>query len=262
MSRPMLALKVSACGLSDVGLVRQNNEDVWAELPELHFYVLADGMGGHLAGEVAAREAVDTFCRIVQKNFKEKKSLDESKELIRHALEQVNAHVFKMSRSVPDFKGMGTTLCILYLHDEGVIIAHVGDSRIYRLRKGKLEQMTKDHSLVSELVELGQIAEHQACDFVYKNIITRAIGTESSVEPTVKSVECFPEDTYLLCSDGLSDLLTSAEIEAIMKNQHLLSQSAKALVDRAKEKGGHDNITLVMVKIHETNEKESKDLSR
>lgn len=260
--RPILALKVSASGLSDIGLVRQNNEDVWAELPKLHFYLLADGMGGHLAGEIAAREAVDTFCRMVEKAFKDKsKSLEESATVIKQTLEQVNAHVFKMSRSSIELKGMGTTLCALHIHEDGVIIAHVGDSRIYRFRKGNLLQMTKDHSLVSELVELGQIAEHQASDFVYKNIITRAIGTEATVEPSVQIEEYFPEDIYLLCSDGLSDLLSIKEMETIIKGETLLSQSIKALVDRAKEKGGHDNITLVMVKIHEKHEKDTQDLS-
>lgn len=257
-----MPLKISSCGLSDVGLVRQNNEDVWAELPELRFFALADGMGGHQAGEVAAREAVETLCRLIKKKFKGKsKSLDECGDVIKAAFEQVNTYVYKLGRSSSDFKGMGTTLCSLYISEEGVVFAHVGDSRIYRLRNKNLEQLTKDHSLIRELVELGQINEHQATDFIYKNIITRAIGTEAIVEPTVQIAEIEIGDIYILCSDGLSDLLSLKEIEALVKNETLLSSAVKNLVDSSKAKGAHDNVTVVMVKITEDNEKTSENLS-
>lgn len=252
----LMRLKISSCGLSDVGLVRQNNEDVWAELPDLRFFALADGMGGHQAGEVAAREAIETLCRLIKKNFKgNAKPLEECSALIKTSFEQVNNYVYKLGRSSSDLKGMGTTLCSLFISDEGVVFAHVGDSRIYRLRNNRLEQLTKDHSLIRELVELGQINEMQASDFLYKNIITRAIGTEAFVEPTVQISDAQDGDIYILCSDGLSDLLSLAEIEAVIKNEKLLSAAVKNLVDSSKAKGGHDNVTVVMVKIAEDHEK-------
>lgn len=258
----LMPLKISSCGLSDVGLVRQNNEDVWAEVPDLRFFALADGMGGHQAGEVAAREAVEFLCRLIKKNFKTNpKNLNDSAEVIRAAFEQTNSYVYKLGRSSSDFKGMGTTLCALYVSDEGVVFAHVGDSRIYRLRNKSLVQITKDHSLIRELVELGQINESQATDFIYKNIITRAIGTEAIVEPTVQVTDIEAGDVYILCSDGLSDLLSLEEIEALIKNETLLSSAVKNLVDGSKDKGGHDNVTVVMVKITEDNEKQSENLS-
>ncbi|KAF3362994.1 putative protein phosphatase 2C-type [Chlamydiales bacterium STE3] len=258
----LMSLKISSSGLSDVGLVRQNNEDVWAEIPGLHFYALADGMGGHQAGEIAAREAIDSLCHLVKKSLRGKsKSLEECGALIKTAFEQVNTYVYKMGRSSSDFKGMGTTLCSIYLSETGVVFAHVGDSRIYRYRKGSLEQITKDHSLICELVELGQINELQATQFIYKNIITRAIGTEPYVEPTIHFADIVEEDIYLLCSDGLSDLLSLQEIEAIIKKETFLSCAAKKLVDASKAKGGHDNITVVMVKVSEENEKQREDLS-
>lgn len=262
MVERLVALKVSACGLSDIGLVRQNNEDVWAEVEDFNLYLLADGMGGHQAGEIAAREAVDVFCHDVQKSLKgDGLSLDENAKKIKAAFEHVNSHVYKMGRANPELKGMGTTLCALLIHDEGAIIAHVGDSRVYRLRNGQLAQMTKDHSLVRELIELGQVSEHQASDFVYKNIITRAIGTEPAVDPTIQILENIPGDFYILCTDGLSDLLSLNEIETIVKKHELLSQTAKELIDTSKAKGGHDNVTVVLVKVSESHEREAKHLS-
>lgn len=242
-------------GLSDVGLIRDNNEDVWAEIAELNFYVLADGMGGHQAGEIASREAVSHLLRFVRKGFKtaKKRNIQELSRILHHALIQVNNIIYKLGRTSPELKGMGTTLCALLLHEQEAILAHVGDSRIYRLRGGVLEQMTKDHSLFRELVELGQLSEQVAPDFAYKNIITKAIGTEGSIDPAVQIELTEVEDTFLLCSDGLSDMLGSKEIEEILKVKCTLDETVEALVSAAKQKGGHDNITVVVVKVDEKN---------
>jgi len=259
----LMPYKVVACGLSDIGLVRQNNEDVWAQLPDIGFYVLADGMGGHQAGEVAAREAVNALCRVLSKKLgpaKEEAALSEIKELLRRAIVHVNGLVYKMGRARQDLRGMGTTLCCLLFHSKGLIFAHVGDSRIYRFRGKKLEQLTKDHSLLRELVDQGQIDEQQATDFLYKNIITKAIGTEPKVDPSVDSREMRNNDVYLMCSDGLSDLLTCREIETTLQHSPTLCDAAENLVALANEKGGRDNITVVIVKVEGLHER--KDLSR
>lgn len=238
------------CGISDVGLVRQNNEDVFAELPDLGFYILADGMGGHKAGEVASREAVETLSKYLQKGFRgKKKDLESSIDTIRQAIVTVNSHVYSLSRKDPDLKGMGTTLCLLHVHEEGVIYAHIGDSRIYRFRKGNLQLLTKDHSLLRELVDLGQIQESQVKDFHYKNIITRAIGTEPYVEPSIEKGEFMASDIYVLCSDGLSDLLSLEEIQQELVEAKELSDAATSLVSLSKMKGGHDNVTLLLVEL-------------
>lgn len=154
---------------------------------------------------------------------------------------------------------MGTTLCCLFFHEEGLIFAHVGDSRIYRLRDEQLEQLTKDHSLLRDLVDQGQLNDSQATEFLYKNIITKAIGTEPKVDPTVTSSNIQIGDIYLMCTDGLSDLLTAKEIAEILKESISKEAAAETLIKRANAEGGRDNITVVIVKIIGLNG--AKDLS-
>lgn len=259
----VMPYKILAFGQTDIGLVRQNNEDVWAELPSLRFFVLADGMGGHQAGEIAAREAVNGICKEIKKKFghgHESMTLRQAHDDVRDAIQHTNSIVYKMGRSDPDLRGMGTTICCLKFHEKGLIYGHIGDSRIYRLRDRKLAQLTQDHSLLRELVDMGQLNEQQATDFLYKNIITKAVGTESSVEPAVHVTEVLSGDIYLMCTDGLSDLLARKEIETILNNSASLNEAAMKLVSEAKEKGGHDNVTVVMAKVESIDE--TKDLSR
>lgn len=249
--------KITAYGHSDIGKVRHNNEDVWAELPECHFYALADGMGGHQAGEVASREAMKTLCKLIKKNHAEQTvqiSLQEMRKIISHIIEQVNYTVYKLGRSDVKLKGMGTTLCCLYFHSQGLVYGHVGDSRIYRLRNEKLMLLTKDHSLLRELVELGQISEHQSSEFLYKNIITKAIGTEPKVEPSVHLTMLEPHDVYIMCTDGLSDLLTTKEMQDILLQYPTPQEQVMQLIAHANEMGGHDNITVMVLKVEETHE--------
>ncbi|MEI8124305.1 MAG: Stp1/IreP family PP2C-type Ser/Thr phosphatase [Parachlamydiaceae bacterium] len=254
--------KIVTCGISDVGLVRQNNEDAWKELPNIGFYVLADGMGGHQAGEVAAKEAVETLCRVLKRKFPSIKhaSIEDVADLISKAIVHVNKVIYKMGRSSSDLRGMGTTLCCLFFHRDGVIIGHVGDSRIYRLRGRRFDQMTRDHSLLCELIDQGQLNEQQATDFLYKNIITKAVGTEPLVEPTVETKKVLPGDVYLMCSDGLSDLLSDEEMVSILESAPSQESAAKNLVTHAIERGGRDNITVVITKIEGKNA--SKGISR
>lgn len=253
---------IESVGLTDVGLVRQRNEDVWAAVPEYRIYALADGMGGHPAGDVAADEAVNAFCAVMKKKIessKRKRGIDELRNLVERTIIQVNRFLYKLGRTHQELRGMGTTLCCMCFHDKGLIYAHVGDSRIYRLRNQKLEQMTEDHSLLRELIDLGQIGERQAEEFLYKNIITKAIGTESVVEPSVGLTDIDVGDIYLMCTDGLSDLVAPEEIEAVINQAPTMNEAATNLIECAKQKGGHDNITLVMLDVQENH---GKDLSR
>lgn len=245
-----MEFSIKACGASDVGLVRDNNEDVFSILPAEQCYLVADGMGGHQAGEVASREAVQVLSNYLQKKAKSLLlSLSDATRVIHQAITAVNAHVFKMGRSMPELKGMGTTLCLLHIQQEGIVFAHVGDSRIYRLRKRQLELMTKDHSLLRELMDLGQISEDDAGEFHHKNIITRAIGTEPMVQPSIQIEALFAEDIFILCSDGLSDLLKREEMESIVNQSETLSHAASELIHLSKKRGGHDNITLLLVQV-------------
>jgi PPM family protein phosphatase len=262
----LMALKLSAYGLSDTGLVRQNNEDVWGCVPEHHLYILADGMGGHQAGEVAAREAVLYLCSSVRKALEKESGaelpIEEVVRLLRQTIEETNHFVYEISLSHELLKGMGTTLCILYFHDEYVVHAHVGDSRIYRLRNNNIEQLTQDHSLLRELVDLGKIKNHEVEDFLYKNIITRAIGTDVAVEPAINISLIQPHDIYLLCSDGLSDLLSKDEIEDFLRQPIAVEEKVRTLIAAAKQKGGYDNVTVVLVEVIEENAKEDSYISR
>lgn len=255
----LMPYKISAFGRSDIGLVRQNNEDVWGQVPELHFYALADGMGGHQAGEIAARLAVSSLSQAIKKRLstsKEKPSFDKVIELLRRAIIQINAHIHKISVSDKELAGMGTTLCCGLFFEKKLIFAHVGDSRLYRFRNQKLEQLTKDHSLLRELIEQGRLNQQQANDFLYKNIITKAIGTEPKVEPAVEAVELEPEDLYLMCTDGLSDLLSLEEMQELLCRSRNLQATGELLIEAANAKGGKDNITVVLARVELEDEDE------
>lgn len=244
--------QIDCAGISDIGLIRDHNEDVWAAYPECGLFVLADGMGGHAAGEIAADESVSYLHELVVKWHPTRQtSPDEAIVFFRDALMKVNSAIYQKGQQEPSLSGMGTTICALYLFQMFAIVAHVGDSRIYRLRKGVLEQLTEDHSLVSELVSLGAMKADESETFPYKHILTRAIGTHPTVDPTVNYLKINPHDLYLLCSDGLTNYVNDSQIEAILNQDIPLADHAQSLVDLANEHGGGDNITLVLVKIND-----------
>lgn len=255
-----MSYTLTVYGLSDIGLVRQRNEDVWAELPKEKIYVLADGMGGHPAGDVASTETVSYFCELMRKLLSEQNTnevgLQEMGFAIKSGIEFVNQMIYEMGKKDENLRGMGTTLCCLHFHPKGLIYAHVGDSRIYRLRKGEFVQLTKDHSLLRELVDLGHLSEREAKDYLYKNIITKAVGTEPFVTPSVNSTEITAKDIYLMCTDGLSDLLSRDEIKEVLDHNDDIKCMAEALIQRAKDRGGPDNITVVLIEVKEDGKKD------
>jgi PPM family protein phosphatase len=247
-----LSNKIQSCAISDVGLVRTNNEDAWGELPQEHFYVLADGMGGHNAGEIASQETVKILCewrKQINAYSTEKMNDQEIADLLEAALCMLNRNIYQMGCREKRLKGMGTTLCSLFFHDNHLIYAHIGDSRIYRFRDKKLEQMTQDHSLLNELIKRGKLDKTQSEWFVYKNVITRAIGVDIQVEPELNITEVYPGDQYLMCSDGLSDYVSYQDIELIFNKNHSIEETCIQLVDKAKKAGGYDNITILLTNI-------------
>ncbi len=239
--------KLSVSSLSDVGLVRPHNEDACKILEKERFFVLADGMGGHQAGEVASKEAVEQLCKLFQQRFPLPKSKGEAKQWLKQLIQEVNQSIYRMGCQIQTLRGMGTTLCCTFFHPEGLIYGYVGDSRIYLLRHRQLLQLTQDHSLLQELIDLGQLSKEQAEGFLYKNIITKAIGTEPFVEPTIRDLSLETGDCILMCSDGLTDMISREEIQLIL-NQGTPEEMAKTLVYRAKQKGGYDNITVIVIK--------------
>lgn len=240
---------IETFGVSDIGLTRQNNEDVWAEMPENHFYVVADGMGGHLAGEVAAKEAVLHFCDAVDKYFRSSTppTVSSAKRYLGETFISANSWIRRLGKDHPDLHGMGTTLCCLLLLENKVIVGHVGDSRIYRFRKG-LTLLTTDHSLEQELRAKPQSGRSSQS---YKHVLTRALGISPAIEPELLEVPYQPHDIYLLCSDGLHDALSDRQIEAIIRRSSSLKETAVELIEAAKKGGGHDNITLLLVKVRD-----------
>ncbi len=252
----LMPFQIASYGLSDTGLVRKNNEDVWGSLPQYHLYLLADGMGGHQAGEVAARETSLFLLTFFRQAFEKEKielmSADEVLELFRLGIIEANHFIYQLSQTHELLRGMGTTLVSVYFHNDYCIVGHVGDSRVYRMRAGNLEQLTCDHSLVKQLSDSGKVSSWQSDDITVKNIITRAIGLEPFVEPSVEITKVESGDMYLLCSDGLTDLVGPSEINQVLKTHLTVEEKVRSLISSAKRKGGHDNITCVCIEVKES----------
>ena len=254
--------ELNSVGVSDVGLVRTNNEDVWSAMKPYHFYVLADGMGGHKAGEVASKEAVRFVCCSIEELFASTErpfNIFELSSFTKLYIENANSWVHHLGKKKKEYRGMGTTLCSLLFHERSLIYGHVGDSRIYRLRAGNLEQITVDHSLKNQMIREGRLNEGTAQVFPYKNVLTRAIGTNLEVEAEIHIASVEEGDVYLMCTDGLSDCVSDRRIEEILNSTPDLDEGSNALVEEAKAEGGSDNITIVLVR---ATAHEGKDLSR
>ncbi len=242
---------IESFGKSDIGLIRNNNEDVFRELPKEKFFVLADGMGGHNAGEIAALRAVEYMCSGIQNFFINKKDsleLEDIETQIESVIENTNLWVHHLGSSNPNFYGMGTTLCSILFFKEFIIYSHVGDSRIYRFRNGTLSLLTNDHTVFSKNLPT---LENRNGVSLPRKVLAKAIGTSIFVSPEIKSEKVEVGDIYLLSSDGLHDLVSDTTIESLLKNSSDLNQVANHLIETAKESGGHDNITLLLVKIHD-----------
>ena len=248
MTAKTKTITIRSSGLTDVGQVRENNEDAWKMDPEHNVFVLADGMGGHSAGEIASQETVDRYTSIIISK-KSEISLQNANQIMLEVIQEVNKSVFRLARADRELRGMGTTLCSALFVDETMFFAHVGDSRIYRFRDLSLEQLTEDHSLVQELLDLGELNTRQANEFTQRNIITKAIGTELEVEPTINSCCVIPGDIVMMCSDGLSDLLSNREIEKILKLTADIDQKVELFVQSANRRGGQDNITVILMEV-------------
>lgn len=234
--------QLQSIGLTDIGLGRVNNEDAWTALSDIGFFALADGMGGHKAGEVAAREAIDFICESAKK-IKSRDCMELMIEM-RHAIEKANRKIHQMGKNHKDLQGMGTTLCCLFWTEEVIVYAHVGDSRIYRMRNKKLELLTQDHSLFARYMASPQPS---STPFPYKNVITRSIGGSGKANPEIAIAAHQIGDLYLLCTDGLTDVLSLKEIENILNQAPNFSTASCKLIDAAKIKGSCDNMTLVMI---------------
>lgn len=238
-------------GITDVGVVRQNNEDAIAFEPSQGVAILADGMGGHNAGEVASHLAVETVQRSLTNGTSHNgtEALAYAEEL-EAAVHKANTAVYERSKLIADCSGMGTTLVVACFHRDQLHFANVGDSRLYLYRGGALSQLTRDHSLVAEMVERGFMSAEEAISSPQKNIITRAVGLQPEVEVDIYQQSLQVGDLYLLCSDGLTDVVDIQGIhDCIEDNIADIEALARQLVDQALDAGGPDNISVIVVQL-------------
>jgi len=243
-----MTLSIEVAGQSDVGCVRANNEDNFGYDCRYGIYVVCDGMGGEAAGEVASKIAVDSvlgYCRQVAKT-----SLP-ALNVLAGALHLANRQIRSAAAQNPDHRGMGSTIVALLVEDRTCSVAHVGDSRIYLLRKGTIQQLTNDHSLVMEHVRRGLMTLEQAQRSELQHIILRALGTEETVQPDLSDLVAEPGDALLLATDGLTRHLSDERILKIVGNASSCEQACAQLIEAAKQDGGEDNITCLMVRFVE-----------
>lgn len=253
-SRP--SMRYVAAAKSDVGRKRQANEDRFCLAPEFGLYVVADGMGGHAAGEVASRLAVETIRESVGKHLGgtaaesvAAASDSTGADVLLDSIRLANKAILDSAAGRREYAGMGTTVVAVLARGDRVALAHVGDSRIYRIRGGRILQMSRDHSFVQQQVDSGVISAAEAHQSQYRHMITRALGLHDTVEVDLVEQPARDGDILLLCSDGLSDLLDDEEILAAVEKHALeLDRACQALVDRANSKGGDDNVTVLLIR--------------
>jgi PPM family protein phosphatase len=243
--------------LTNPGMVRSHNEDSVSYEAELGLVVLADGMGGYNAGEVASGIAVSVLSSEVRYHLKDARpeDLDDSGEelavtLLRDNVKKANLSIFRAAQSQPQYAGMGTTIVTALFYDDRVAVVHVGDSRMYRFRGETLESVTRDHSLLQEQIDSGLISKEDARLSKNKNLVTRAVGIDADVEPELHVYEVQVGDLYLLCSDGLNDMVEDGDIGMTLQLlQNNLPLAATQLIQMANDNGGRDNVSVILVKV-------------
>jgi protein phosphatase len=256
----VIELRVS--GLTDVGRARKHNEDCYEIDRDRLLFVVADGMGGHSHGEVASRIAVDTIRDFIQRDSKgelqpgqagavTEESWREHSRQLRRAVRQAHDQVLEAIHQDGSLQGMGTTVVGLLVRDRTAALAHVGDSRAYRIRGGELRQLTQDHTWVHEQVKAGYLSEEQARHHPLKNVVTRALGSDKEVLVDLQELEVDAGDLYLICSDGLTTMLDDTEILRIVQLGGSLDETCRRLIAEANARGGLDNVTVILIAIDE-----------
>lgn len=234
---------------SDIGKARELNQDYYyisQETDEPKIYILADGMGGYKGGEIASKLATDSVRKYIQSNFDStNKEKEEILKLIKSAVEYANMVVYEKSKEVPELEGMGTTIEICLIYNNKAYIGHIGDSRIYRIRKEVIRKLTKDHSYVQKLVEDKKITREEAKVHPKKNMLTRALGCTAYVEPDLRARNFEKGDVFIICSDGLTNMVEEKRIYELVKED--ITTAADKLIMEANDAGGYDNITVIII---------------
>ncbi|MCA3154667.1 MAG: Stp1/IreP family PP2C-type Ser/Thr phosphatase [Burkholderiales bacterium] len=247
---------------TDPGMVRAHNEDSVAVSAQYGLAVLADGMGGYNAGEVAALMATASLRHQIEAALTENPHIFEAEAVelwhqwLQSHIQHVNLDIYEAGLSNEEFSGMGTTLVMALFYGQRLLVAHIGDSRLYRLRHGNFLQITRDHSLLQAEIDVGLITPEEARHALHKNLVTRAVGVTPFVSADMQELDTQAGDTYLLCSDGLTDMVEDEIIAAILENQkYSLEAKASLLINSANDRGGRDNISVILIRIgdHDSN---------
>lgn len=247
-------MRLTSCGMTDVGRRRNHNEDNFLINDQLQLYVVCDGMGGHAGGEVASAIAVHTieesFFTMDWSEYDPDDYDTLAQEQIKFAVLLAGRKIYEVADANPSFKGMGTTCVAMFLCNNVAYIGHVGDSRCYLVRDGQVDQITEDHSWVNQQILEGKLTEEKAKNHPYKNVITRSLGFKENVEVDVIKVPLIKGDQMLICSDGLSNLVEGYEMKDLVLH-HAPQAAARQLINLACERGGDDNITVVILRVDE-----------
>jgi PPM family protein phosphatase len=231
---------------SDVGRVRARNEDSLAVLAEWNWLVLSDGMGGYRGGDVASRLAVEALSESSCRFGGSAREAASALEVLKGAIEEANALILRTAAGRPELAGMGATVVAAIFLPGRLVVGHVGDSRLYRLRRGELLQLTRDHTLLQEQLDRGIITAEAARLSPVRGMLTRALGVDATVQPDLASYPALSGDTYLMCSDGVTDMIADEEIMELMADAADLQGAAERVVDLANDRGGRDNISLIL----------------
>ncbi len=248
-------MKFTFASQTDSGRVRENNEDAVAFDEATQLCVLADGMGGYNAGEVASGMAVDLVlsdfrCRLAEINAAGIKT--HISQAIEKSVEEANQKVFMAALNNPAYAGMGTTLVVGLFKEDRLFLGHIGDSRCYRLRRNRISQLTRDHTLLQEQLDGGLLTLKQAKASPHRNLLTRALGVQSQIVTEMSEHKVEPGDVYLMCSDGLTDMVGPGKIEKLLGLKISPNQRAQRLIQAANENGGRDNITVLLINVEAT----------
>ena len=256
-------MQIVSGGVSDVGRVRTNNEDSFRIVEPQNLFILSDGMGGEAHGEVASALAVETIARYCSDSEQPKEdsgvtlhgtaleSWSPETKKLQNAAFQANFAIYRSAQEHPEQRGMGATLTVGWVNESKMSLAHVGDSRAYLLRAGGLQQLTSDHSLVAEQVRRGILTPQQAEESEMQSVLLRALGAHPEVDVDIEEVDLMPRDLLLFCSDGLTRMVTEPEIAGVLQSETDPASAAQKLVDLANERGGLDNVTVIVGKVQD-----------
>jgi protein phosphatase len=251
------SLRIEVAGETNVGMKRTHNEDNFSIIEESGLYIVADGMGGHASGEIASKMAVDAvreFFALTANDpertwpYKMDRSKGYEENRLITGIKLANLRIFESAQRDPRQRGMGTTIAALFAVENGVYLAHVGDSRVYRMREEKLEQLTEDHSLLNDYIKMKRLTPDEIANFPHKNVIVRALGMKDTVKVDTRLEQPRAGDIYLLCSDGLSGPVADLEVLDMLLTTGDLKTAASRLIAKANENGGPDNITVVLAR--------------